>query len=159
MEEHRKEKNDGSVNERREKEERAGAERNVPAMARRAGGRGGPRLLLGLWLVLCGMRGGSAQYPQYSRGAGRPLSWGPAAACSPRCLHGGLCLGNGTCLCSKGYEGELCQHGNGGAGGEGQGAREVVRRCCGRSRFPREVCLNALGFCIGLFFVVFSMDA
>ncbi|XP_010710961.2 von Willebrand factor D and EGF domain-containing protein-like [Meleagris gallopavo] len=44
------------------------------------------------------------------QGASRPLSWGPAAACNPRCLHGGLCLGNGTCLCSKGYEGELCQH-------------------------------------------------
>lgn len=89
-------------------------------MARRAGGSGGPRLLLWLWLwlwlVLCGMPGGSAQY---SRGAGRPRSWGPATACSPRCLHGGLCLGNGTCLCSKGYEGELCQHGNGGAGGGG----------------------------------------
>ncbi|OXB70015.1 UNVERIFIED_CONTAM: hypothetical protein H355_014233 [Colinus virginianus] len=78
-------------------------------MARRAGGGGGPRLVPGLWLwlMLCGLRGGGTQH---SRGAGRPLGWGPAAACSPRCLHGGLCLGNGTCLCSKGYEGELCQH-------------------------------------------------
>ncbi|KAF2983465.1 hypothetical protein EK904_005657 [Melospiza melodia maxima] len=36
---------------------------------------------------------------------------GPAPACSPRCRHGGLCLADGSCLCSKGYEGERCQHG------------------------------------------------
>lgn len=74
-----------------------------------------PRLLL--WLALCGLWRGAAALPSRgaalpSLGAALPSGRGTAAACSPRCQHGGLCLGNGTCLCSKGYEGELCQHGN-----------------------------------------------
>lgn len=66
--------------------------------------RGGTGLRLLLWLWLCA------------------LGPGPAAACSPRCRHGGLCLADGSCLCSKGYEGERCQHGNG--GGMRRGAAE-----------------------------------
>lgn len=113
--------------------ERRGAERSGPAascraMARRAGGGGGcgdggggvPRRLV-LWLALWGLWGGGGD-AQPGRGAAMPWGWGTAAACSPRCLHGGLCLGNGTCLCSKGYEGELCQHGNGMGMGCGCGA-------------------------------------
>ncbi|XP_064362434.1 von Willebrand factor D and EGF domain-containing protein-like isoform X2 [Dromaius novaehollandiae] len=76
----------------------------------RDGGGGAPRLLL--WLALCGLwRGGGAGAGALpARGAALPFGLDPPAACSPRCQHGGLCVGNGTCLCSKGYEGELCQH-------------------------------------------------
>lgn len=103
-------------------------------MARRDGGGGGgggvPRLLL--WLALWGLwRGGDAGALP-ARGEARPFGAGPPAACSPRCQHGGLCLGNGTCLCSKGYEGELCQHGNGPASRRGRGARTCRRAGRGR---------------------------
>lgn len=92
-----------------------------------------PRLLL--WLALCGLWRGGEAGTLPARGAALPFGAGSPAACSPRCQHGGLCLGNGTCLCSKGYEGERCQHGNGPASPCGRGApgSRWVGRPAGRS--------------------------
>ncbi|XP_061442878.1 von Willebrand factor D and EGF domain-containing protein-like [Rhineura floridana] len=45
-----------------------------------------------------------------SRGVAVPFVFDPHAVCSPPCQHGGLCIRNSTCFCSKGYEGELCQY-------------------------------------------------
>lgn len=112
--------------------------RDARAMAQRDGGGRGlswglPRLLL--WLALCGLWRGGEAGTLPARGAALPFRAGSPAACSPRCQHGGLCLGNGTCLCSKGYEGERCQHGNGPASPCGRGApgSRWVGRPAGRS--------------------------
>lgn len=113
--------------------------RGARAMARRdGGGRALPRLLL--WLALWGLRGGSGAGALLAGGAALPFAAGPPAACSPRCQHGGLCLANGTCLCSKGYEGERCQHGNGPASHRG-GGRVPVRVAAG----SRRRCVVVLG--------------
>lgn len=100
--------------------------RSARAMARRdGGGRGLPRLLL--WLALWGLWPGGEAGARPAGGAALPFAAGPPAACNPRCQHGGLCLGNGTCLCSKGYEGERCQHGNGPASHGARGCRGGLR--------------------------------
>lgn len=69
---------------------------------------------------------------------------GPAPACSPRCRHGGLCLADGSCLCSKGYEGERCQHGKAGRGQHGKtrraGASTVRRAGTRQGRAQALVC-------------------
>ncbi|XP_053115136.1 wnt inhibitory factor 1-like isoform X2 [Hemicordylus capensis] len=68
-----------------------------------------------LWLLFLASAGGpllarALPGSKTSRGIAVPFVFDPRAVCSPPCQHGGLCIRNGTCFCSKGYEGELCQY-------------------------------------------------
>ncbi|KAF3839606.1 hypothetical protein F7725_018323 [Dissostichus mawsoni] len=45
------------------------------------------------------------------RGVAVGFVFDPKAKCEPPCKHGGVCIRNNTCFCSKGYEGETCQYG------------------------------------------------
>ncbi|XP_053265329.1 wnt inhibitory factor 1-like [Podarcis raffonei] len=65
-----------------------------------------------LWLLLVACAGlALAQPSKVSRGVAVPFVFDPRAVCdAPPCQHGGLCIRNGTCFCSRGYEGERCQY-------------------------------------------------
>ncbi|XP_037310990.2 von Willebrand factor D and EGF domain-containing protein isoform X2 [Pungitius pungitius] len=64
-------------------------------------------VLLAASVALCS--GGRADAP---RGVAVGFVFDPKAKCDPQCDHGGICIRNGTCFCSKGYEGETCQYAN-----------------------------------------------
>lgn len=63
-------------------------------------------LLLSL-VALCSAAGSDAP-----RGVAVGFVFDPKAKCEPLCKHGGVCIRNNTCFCSKGYEGETCQYGD-----------------------------------------------
>lgn len=64
-------------------------------------------VLLAAFVALCSA--GRADAP---RGVAVGFVFDPKAKCDPQCDHGGICIRNGTCFCSKGYEGETCQYGD-----------------------------------------------
>ncbi|CAG6014019.1 unnamed protein product [Menidia menidia] len=67
-------------------------------------GRGPQLSLLACLLLLApGVCSGGSDAP---RGVALGFVFDPKAKCEPPCEHGGVCIRNNTCFCSKGYEGE-----------------------------------------------------
>lgn len=60
-------------------------------------------------VALFGFCSGGSDAP---RGVAVGFVFDPRATCDPPCEHGGVCIRNNTCFCSKGYEGETCQYGD-----------------------------------------------
>ncbi|MEQ2243192.1 hypothetical protein ILYODFUR_004592 [Ilyodon furcidens] len=64
--------------------------------------------LFSFLLALAGVCSGGSDAP---RGVAVGFVFDLKAKCDPPCEHGGVCIRNNTCFCSKGYEGETCQYG------------------------------------------------
>ncbi|XP_012731438.2 von Willebrand factor D and EGF domain-containing protein [Fundulus heteroclitus] len=65
--------------------------------------------LFTLLLTLIGACSGGSDAP---RGVAVGFVFDVSARCEPPCGHGGVCIRNDTCFCSRGYEGERCQYAN-----------------------------------------------
>uniref|UniRef100_A0A3Q2QJ74 Schwann cell-specific EGF-like repeat autocrine factor n=1 Tax=Fundulus heteroclitus TaxID=8078 RepID=A0A3Q2QJ74_FUNHE len=65
--------------------------------------------LFTLLLTVIGACSGGSDAP---RGVAVGFVFDVSARCEPPCGHGGVCIRNDTCFCSRGYEGERCQYAN-----------------------------------------------
>uniref|UniRef100_A0A3Q2DST6 Schwann cell-specific EGF-like repeat autocrine factor n=1 Tax=Cyprinodon variegatus TaxID=28743 RepID=A0A3Q2DST6_CYPVA len=70
-----------------------------------------PKSALSVCSLLFALVGVCSAGSDAPRGVALGFVFDPEAKCDPPCEHGGVCIRNNTCFCSKGYEGERCQYG------------------------------------------------